>query len=244
MESTSASRTAAGLSLLFAADERPELDVLRAALEGCQTQAVIVREDDDGGAADLIVSGLGFEVDGLAPEAARPVTMPTDRYGFEGAVELAALESIRIFPGHALSGGVALPPVSKALLTLAAELAMKLPARAIHWHPADTLIEAREFSRSVLGWLAGGVFPAPGLIALQPLADGSVISRGLAHFIAQELSFRAAADPAALKLAAQVADLLVRSGPLTTFTQWRIQGALINAEPAREAKQILIWRAE
>jgi hypothetical protein len=244
MQSTSTQRIAAGLSLWFASGERPDLNTVRKALEGCQTQAMIVREDELGGEADLIVSGLGFEVDGLMPAVTIHPPLPPDRYGFDDAPGLDAVEAIRIYPGHALSGGLTLRPVAKALLAVAAELAMKLPVLAVHWHPADTLIEARHFSRSVLAWLAGGTFPAPGLVALSPLADGSVVSRGLAHFIAQELSLREAAGPEGAKLATQVVDQLVRSGPLSVFTQWRMQGTLVSAEPAREAKQILAWRAE
>lgn len=220
MESTQAQRIGAGLSLLFADEGRPDLAVLRAALAACQTSVGIVRSDEAEGTADLIVSGLLFEVDGLAP---------------------ARAEAVRVFPGHALSGGLTMRAVVRALLALAAELADRMRVAAVRWHPADITIEPRAFSRSVLAWLAGGAFPAPGLVALTPLADGSVVSRGLAHFTGQEVIVRGEGDAPAADLAPLVVDRLVREGPLHALTQWRLQGTLLNAEPAREAKQILVW---
>jgi hypothetical protein len=165
MVSSSAQRVGAGLSLLFAPGERPDVDALRAALEGCQTRAAIVHADEPCGTADVIISGLVFEVDGLASSPS----------------QVDAETAIRIVPGHALSGGVSLAPVTRALLALAAELAVSLPAQVVRWHPAATTIHAQAFSRSVLAWLAGGAFPAPGLVALTRLADGSIVSSGLAN---------------------------------------------------------------
>lgn len=201
-------------------------------------------EAADSGTAEMIVSGLIFEIDGLASTAAVVHFDPDNVNLSEHDPQSAAQAMIHIFPGHALSGGLTMGPVSRALLAIAAELALQLPVQSVEWHPAGTIIEAPEFSRSVLGWLAGGVFPAPGLVALMPLADGSVVSRGMAHFIGQELTLRGWSHPQRAKLAAHVVDQLVRSGPLMAFTQWRIQGTPVNAEPAPAAKQVLAWPAE
>jgi len=239
MESTRAQRIGAGLSLLFAPGARPSLDDLRAGLEACQTEAAIVHADEAHGVADVIVSGLVFELDGLQPAPALEASSSPDH-----TTSPADWEAVRMFPGHALSGGLAMAPVSRALLALAAELAGHLPVEAVQWHPARTTIEAAVFSRSVLAWLAGGAFPAPGLVALTQLADGSVVSRGLAHFVGQEVTLRQVSEAQGVKLAAQIVDRLVREGPLPELTQWRVAGTLVNAEPAREAKQVLVWAAE
>jgi hypothetical protein len=228
MVSSSAQRVGAGLSLLFAPGERPDVDALRAALEGCQTRAAIVHADEPCGTADVIISGLVFEVDGLASSPS----------------QVDAETAIRIVPGHALSGGVSLAPVTRALLALAAELAVSLPAQVVRWHPAATTIHAQAFSRSVLAWLAGGAFPAPGLVALTRLADGSIVSSGLAHFAGQEMTLRGEHDDHAVRLAALVVDEAVRNGAPLTFTQWRLRDMLLNVEPAREAKHFLVWRAQ
>jgi hypothetical protein len=243
MEGTSAQRVGAGLSLLFMPGERTDAAGLRDALEACQTQARILRANEKGGTAELIASGLMFEIDGLAPAAGKPASSPRESYGFAGAFKCEGLEAVRLYPGHHVSGGLSLDPVIRALLALAAELAVALPVRAVHWHPADTAIEPRAFSRAVLAWLAGGTFPALGLTALSALADGSVVSRGLAHFVGQELTLRGGAEAHRMKLAAQVVDQIVRNGPLRDYTEWRLQDTVLRAEPAREAKRIFVWPA-
>lgn len=250
MDSTSAQRIGAGLSFAFAPGERPDAATLRDVLAACQASAELVRADEQVGTAEIVASGLVFEVDGLAPASALPETVAEDRYGFgdhAAHAQSAWLEAVRFYPGHHLSGGVGLAPVIRTLLALAAELAGSMPVRAIHWHPAGTAIDPSDFSRTTLAWLAGGAFPAIGLTALSSLADGSVVSRGLAHFVGQELTLRGVAgrDPeASIRLAAQVVDHIIRVGPLTAFTQWRIQDTVFSAEPAREAKRILVWPAD
>ena len=243
MDDTKAQRVRAGLSLLFASDRRPDLAALRCALHDCQTQATIVHEDAARGFAELSVSGLIFEVDGLSPAVANAAPAHREIYGFADGLRVEGQAAIRLLPGHHLSGGLSLAPVIRALLALAAELAVSLPVTAVVWHPAETAIEPRAFSRSVLAWLAGGAFPAEGLTALLPLADGSVVTRGLAHFVGQEIMLRGDRVAPDLRLAAQVVDRVVRDGPLNAFTQWRMNDTLVCAEPAREARQILVWRA-
>lgn len=236
MASTSLDRIGAGLSLLFAPGERPRLDALLAALEDCQTQATIAHVHPDRGAADVIVSGLIFEVDGLAVASLTDIS--------DDLPSAEAEDAIRLFPGHSLSGGLSLAPVSRALLALAAELAVNLPVQAVRWHPGGTTSEASAFSRSVLAWLVGGSFPAAALVELTPLADGSVASCGLAHFVGQEVTVRGGDGIDGIQLAGAVVNRLVRDGPLAAFTQWRLLNTLMNAEPARQAKQILVWRAD
>lgn len=244
MEATTTRRIGAGLSLLFMPGQRPSLSELRNALEVCQIQAALVGADEGAGSAEIIASGLMFEIDGLSPDGRSPTGSPQDYYGFEGKAEFDGLEAVRLYPGHHLSGGITLEPVVRAVLALAAELAVALPVQAVHWYPANTAIEPRAFSRSVLAWLVGGAFPAFGLTALSALSDGTVVSRGLAHFVGQELTLRGGPDAERLKLAGQVVDQIVRTGPLQSYTQWRLHDLVLCAEPAREAQRIYVWPAE
>lgn len=246
MDDTSEQRAAAGLSLLFRAGQRPDADALEAALATCQASAELTRRDADAGAVEIVAAGLTFDCDGLAPLAPRRATEPGERYGWGHHPDLGGLEPLRIYPGPHLSGGLALAPVVRALLALAAELAVSLPVEAVMWHPAGTAIEPQRFSHTVLAWLAGGAFPAPGLVALNRLEDGSVISRGLAHLTGQEVAVRAGPqdEQAAIRRAAQIVSHLVQTGAVNAFTQWTIHGEPLCAEPAHRAGQVLVWRDE
>lgn len=240
-------RVSAGLSFLFTPGERPGAAILRSALEVCQAAACVTREEVEGGAVEVVANGLTFDIDGLAPAQTSGVDVSVGTFGFDEPEDAAGLEAVRFYPGHHLSGGVALAPVIRTQLALAAELAISLPVRAIHWHPADTLVEPRTFSRTVLAWLAGGAFPARSLTALSQLNDGSVVSRGLAHFVGQEMSLRSPVGKKGrrtLDLAAKVIDLVVRAGPLQALTRWTIAGEVLCAEPARQGREILVWPVE
>lgn len=240
MENTSARRIRAGLSFLFASGERPDAAGLEAALAACQTSARMVRRT--AGTAEIVASGLTFEVDGLAPG---PALRSKPGHEVQAAPDQADHDAVMIFPGHHLSGGASLAPVTRALLALAAELAVSLPVHVIHWHSADTVIEPPVFSRSTLAWLAGGAFPARNLTALTTLADGSVASRGLAHFVGQEVTVRGRPEDAeqTMRLAGQVVDRLVRTGPLEAFAEWTVQDRVLCVEPSRHAGQVLVWQA-
>jgi len=132
-------------------------------------------------------------------------------------------------------------------VALAAEIAVKLPARGVIWHPAATLIAPQEFAHGALAWLAGAAFPAGGLVALTASSDGSVASRGLAHFTGQELLLRnkpSESRKVALRLASQLVDRLVAHGEVTGIAEWEIAGEALCLEPARRADQLWIWRKD
>ncbi|WP_260923592.1 hypothetical protein [Novosphingobium sp. 9] len=67
---------------------------------------------------------------------------------------------------------------------------MRLPVVAVGWGPAETLMDPSYFARIVMNWLGGGAFPVLGLTAIAVASDGSVASRGLAHFTGQELQLQ------------------------------------------------------
>ncbi len=237
----------AGVSFLFRPGERPDRAALEQALAQCQAVASVTH-DDGAGQVEVLASGLAFMCDGLNP-ASVDSTGPgfvasAVPYGFSGEVDCGGHEAVRLYPGPHLSGGLALTPVVRALLALAAELAVSMPVAALYWQPADTLIEPRYFSRVVLAWLAGGAFPAAGLTAMTRLADGSVITRGLQHLIGYELTFRASAsdsDAVSLSGAAAAVDHLVREGAPKPLSELTIAGERSQAEPAPHARPVLGW---
>ncbi|MBB3941196.1 hypothetical protein GGR39_002864 [Novosphingobium fluoreni] len=237
----------AGVSFLFRPGERPDRAALEQALAQCQAVASVTH-DDGAGQVEVLASGLAFMCDGLNP-ASVDSTGPgfvasAVPYGFSGEVNCGGHEAVRLYPGPHLSGGLALTPVVRALLALAAELAVSMPVAALYWQPADTLIEPRYFSRVVLAWLAGGAFPAAGLTAMTRLADGSVVTHGLQHFIGYELTFRASAldgDAVSLSGAAAAVDYLMREGAPKALSELTIDRQRYQAETALHARQVLVW---
>ncbi|MET1756282.1 hypothetical protein ABVV53_12560 [Novosphingobium sp. RD2P27] len=246
MNITSVERSRAGLSLLFAPGERPDVSAMTAMLDACQTYATITRTDPAAGAVEIVAGGLAFDMDGLAPTRGEAVDSPLDHHGFADLPDFRLLEGVRLYPGHHLSGGMALSPVVRALLALAAEIAVGLPVRAVLWHPAHAATEPRAFSHSVLAWLAGGAFPTQSLTALSCHADGTVISRGLGHFSGQEAivsGMEQSTPEATLRIVAQVVGHLAQAAPLEALTELRIQNVPFCAEPAQLGTRVLVWPA-
>lgn len=242
---------AAGLSLLFPAGSRPDVLMLKTCLStldgGPVGASVGYQPDPQEGWVELIASGLTFDICGLAPAEGQEYARPSISYGFSAQGVAERLEGVELFPGGHIAAGAGLAPVVRTLIGLAANLALQLPVSAIAWHPAGTLIEPAYFARITMNWLAGGAFPALGLTALVQGQDGSIASRGLAHFIGQEVQVegRAGETPAdATKLAVRVIDYLVRSGPLKNICKIDTGAGTVRAEPSQFAGQIWVWRDE
>lgn len=237
-------RAAAGLSFLFRPGERPDELGLRAVLAASSADVQVVGES--AGTLELVSRGLTFDVDGLVPRPACPAPMARDGHGFAQQPDVAALEAVRLYPGHHLSGGLATAPVVHAMLALAAEIATGLPVQVVVWHPAEIAIEPGRFAHGALAWLAGGAFPAASLAALAPLADGSVVTRGLAHFVGQEIAVRGRAGEGAdqtLRVAAGVADRMVRQGRVESVCEYTVDGEVLQLEPSTRGHQVWVWRS-
>ncbi len=244
MSDSVTARAAAGVSFLFRAGERPDDAAWRAAVEACQARAQMVSANSAAGSAEVVLDGLTFDVDGLAPAPADILYNPP-KSGLGGEADLVGLEAVRLYPGHHLSGGLGMVPVVRALIALAAETAMRLPARAVCWHAADTVVGPQGFAHSAWAWLAGGAFPARVLTALTVLADGSVASRGLAHFTGQEMTLRCKPDEGAeqaLCLAERIVSHLVLHGRIAAITETEVAGETLCFEPAQRADHVWIWR--
>lgn len=253
-DSSAAPAPGAGLALLFHAGERPDADAIAQALEAGQAAGpaarVSHRPQDDAGWLELLASGLTFDLRGLAPAAAVAMAAlpegPHRRFGFAaGSAPAAAHEAIELVPANHILAGAGLQPVVRTLVGLAANLVLHLPVIAVHWQPADTLIEPRYFARLVLGWLGGGAFPALGLTALEPASDGSIATRGLAHFTGQEMQLegRVGESPAdTAKLAIRVIDHLVSQGRLAAPQRIGTGPDALLAEPSQVGRLVLVWR--
>lgn len=246
-----ASGEAGGISLLFRAGERPDADTVERLIGASRKSGLPARVSHrpagDAGWLEILASGLTFDLTGLAPGGSARIIKTQQSFGFEDGEGAAGCEAIAIVPSGHIASGAGLQPVVRTMMGMAANLALELPTCAVAWGPAGTVMEPRYFCRMVLNWLGGGAFPALGLAALFTGADGSMASRGLAHFIGQEMQLEAhpgesAAETA--KLAVRVIDHLVRLGPLTEAQTIDAGSQTLLAEPSQVGKLVLVWRED
>jgi hypothetical protein len=244
MSDSVTARAAAGVSFLFHAGERPDAAEWRHALGASQTRARMVREDGASGSAELVLDGLTFDVDGLPP-AAGVLLGALQSVDADGEPIVQDFEAVQVYPGHHLSGGLGMAPVVRALVALAAGIAVRLPVSAIYWHPAEALVKPQAFAHAAWAWLAGGTFPARVLTALTVLQDGSVASRGLAHFTGQEIMLKPRQGESAeqaLRIAEQVVAYLVAHGRVAAISDVIVGGELVCIEPAQRGAEVWVWR--
>ncbi|WP_239000578.1 hypothetical protein [Novosphingobium pentaromativorans] len=193
------------------------------------------RPDQAGDAIEVLSAGLAFEL--RLPDVPAPRGHP--------GTGVPAEEVIRIVPGGHVAAGLGLLPVVKALAGLTANLALHSPVAAISWDLAGTRVPPREFSSSVLNWLAGGPFPARSLTALSIRPDGSVVSEGLVQFSGQEMHLvgsQGEGEEATMRLAVGVVDQLVRQGRLQLPQELTVAGTGLLAEPSQFEDRVWIWR--
>lgn len=238
-----------GLSLLFRRGERPSADDIARLLDGSRGTGLLARvshrPDPEAGWLELLASGLTFDLIGLDPADPVQSAEAEQSFGFEDEPSLADWEAVGLLPSGHVVAGAGLQPILRTMTGLAANLALNLPVCAVHWRPADTLMEPRYFSRLVLNWLGGGAFPALGLTSLVQAQDGSLITRGLAHFTGQEMQLegRAGEAPAdTMKLAIRVIDHLVRHGRITEPGRIGNGPDALLAEPSQVGRLVLVWR--
>lgn len=243
----------AGLSLLFADGKRPSADDVERLLQSADVAGAAAHvsyrsPDDRDGLLELLVSGLTFDLCGLAP--ARPLPPPPRAHDFglgsDSRIE-GSLDAITLLPGHHLSGGYAMIPVVQAMLGLAGTIALPLEVEAVCWHPARSWMEPQYFSRVALGWLSGGPFPALGLTALEHTREG-VRSEGLSFFAGQELTVlrRENESPAdTAKLAVRFIDYIVTNGPFRREIEFEgPNGEMLTVTPSDFGKQVTVGRIE
>lgn len=235
-----------GLSLLFAAGQRPGVREIVRLAEASGTQpgfGIAHLPDPEHGWIELLAMGLSFDCSGLAPLDGLEPIRPRQMFGLSAAIEHEPLEAIVINPGPHLADGARLMPVVRGLVGIGARLAELEGVKAVCWNPAQSWMEAGYFRRVVDDWLHGGAFPALGLTTLEQRPDGSMVSSGLAFLTGQELFLvpkEGASAAETAKLAVRVIDELVYAGPLLESAQYAgPNGEELRAEP--EAGGTLAW---
>lgn len=219
------------LSVLFEPESVPSLSAVSGRASERATFSVSHSPAEAEGWAEVLVTGMTFDVAGLA--GGPLVAPPTIRFRFDLGLDFASagksgangdLVALTIAPGpHLGARGGAMIPVVRALCALAADLAGLDGAVAVCWHPAFSAMSPAHFIRMVHIWGEGGPFPALGLVAFQQSQDVRLRSIGLDHFIDQEfeLSAELSADwPTAMRLAARIVHRLIESGPVDGEQQW------------------------
>lgn len=238
-----------GVSLLFPAGSRPTTQALENLFESLELSGSMAQVShcgrDGEGWLEILVGGLIFDLRGLAPAQPAAVCEAHCHHGFAEGPPDGPLEAIELAPGPHIAAGGGLLPVVRTLAGLAANLALHLPIAAVAWHSAETWLEPRHFSRAVLNWLAGGTFPAPGLVALLPASDSGISSRGLRLFTGQEIQLASEAGERpedTMRFAVRAVDHLVRRGRLTRAEEIGGAGAPLLAEPSQYSDLVWVWR--
>lgn len=240
-----------GLSLLFAAGERPSAMDVERLLAGGETPGprarISHRPDDSQGWIEVLASGLTFDLAGLAP--AKGLSLPEIEYqfGISFDPDRFGLEAVTLFPGGHIAGGGGMIPVVRTMIGLAAAMALTLEVKAVCWHPARSCMEPGYFTRLAGNWLSGGPFPALGLTAVTATERGVMVSVGLDFFAGQEVRFEKQGElPRAevVKRVVRVINHIVDQGPITALQEIRdSDGRSLLAEPSRDGRHVRVWRS-
>ena len=223
------------LALLFERGARPSAEALAALAKrdgGFMLSHVPTGEP---GWLEALVTGLTFEVHGLAPDPAEPSRPVAHRYGLPAGRWEPGLEAVTLRPGPHLAGAGAMLPVVRGCVALGAALAALPGVEAAVWLPARVAMGTRYFIDAAQAWLGGGAFPALGLTALVDASDGGVESHGLAFFVGRELQvapWPGASGADLAKLAVRAIHLVVTGG--ATAVPGRLAG------PDGEALQLAV----
>ena len=243
------------LSLLFNPAARPSASVIRQFASKLGSFSIShdpVQADppdvDSIGWLELVANGLSFDLRGLVPGAAHPISSHVHRFDLPSGVEIGELEAVVLEAGPHLSGGETMLPVVRSQLWLATQLCQLPGLAAVGWEPARSLCSPAHFNASVTRWLEGGVFPGLGLTVLITSPDGGMHSEGLAFFTGQELRIEpelAENAWAAARLALRLIHELVGLGwldkpELVTGPE----GQVLRLEPSQNGRFVRVRLAE
>ena len=237
------------VSLLFAAGERPSAAAV-AVLSRTEASFSVSHEPSETVEGpywiELLSNGLAFDLVGLAGGDPAPMPVPGHLFGLPPDLDGARIRAVTLQPGHHLAAGAAMPPVLRALASLAAQLTELPGVQAVAWHPARCWSQPARFREAVRAWVNGGVFPAFYLAALAAAPDGGMQSEGLAQFIGQELRLEPElvgnrADAA--KLAVRLIHWLYEHGPLDTAERLSAPaGGEVRLEPSGNRRFVRAWK--
>ncbi len=186
--------------------------------------------------------GLTFDCRGLAPaEPPPPPPPPGQLFGLTGPI---TGEPIELALGPHLGEGSPLLPVIRVLCGLGATLATLPGLQAVRWRPAQSWMKPDYFIRAIGAWLAGGAFPALGLVSLQRDRDGTLASLGLDYLIGQELRFEPERNQSlveATRIAVRLIHQMAEGGAIASPTQLLgPDGESLLVLPDREGRQLRV----
>ena len=205
------------LAVLYAPGKRPSIDDVRRAGTDSGAFSITFEPGADAGWGELLVTGLTFDITGLAPGPGETLPAVAHRFGAtDGGND--DLEAVLLRPGAHLAGAAAMLPVVRGCVALAAALATQTGAQAVVWIPARTAMTPDYFAATIGDWLGGGAFPVLGLTALVPGGAG-LISEGLSFFTGQELEVSGGDLAHAGRVAIRMVHALVDHGPLSGRTR-------------------------
>lgn len=244
------------LAVLYAPGQRPSIDAVRLAGEASDAFALsfdprdrVSGDGDHGdhnqgastGWAELLITGMTFDVAGLAPGPAETMPSIAHRYGLVDNFSVAGLEAVLVQPGAHLAGAAAMLPVVRGCVALGAALATQTGAAAVVWIPARTVMAPDYFAATIGDWLSGGAFPALGLTSLVPGGAG-ITSEGLAFFTGQELEVAGNDLAHTGRVAVRMVHTLVGHGRLAAPTPLAgPEGEPLQAEPSDDGKWVRVW---
>ena len=248
------------LSLIFAPGQRPSADDVRRWAEirpGRAPGFAIHEVEPSSGNLELLVSGMAFNVVGLAPASPAPLPEVAHYYGFTQKPVFTAGEAITLTPGEQLRGMEHLLPVVRALAGVAARLValsdvmapdlMAPNPIAVAWHPARCAMAPTAFAIVTGNWLNGGAFPALGLTALFRDSAGAMCSEGLAFFIGRELRIEpdiGISTSVNAKIATRLINHLVGCGPIhQPFEFLGPNDEHLSVEPVGDDGFLRVWRS-
>ena len=202
------SASPAGLSFFFPTGRRPTRDDVTAAVATIDRMWISFdpadmpvgrsdgwsdRKDHRGAWLELMMSGMTFDLLGLAPLPGVAVPPARHRIGFRQTALIEQNEVVALVPGPHIADAANTLPVLRAMLDMGCLLARALGSvSAIGWRPASTLIDVDTFCIMVANWTKGGPFPAHGIVAFSLGEGNRLASEGLRFFIGRELRFDAA----------------------------------------------------
>jgi hypothetical protein len=231
---------AAVLAVLYERGRRPSIDAVRGAAQSSGAFAISHDPGVDAGWAEALVTGLTFDLCGLAPGAGEAVPPIAHRFGLAENWRHEALEAVLVKPGAHLAGAAAMLPVVRACVALGAALAEHTGAAAVIWIPARAAMTPDYFASTVADWQGGGTFPALGLTALVA-GESRMTSEGLTFFIGQEIEVIGSDLAHAGRIAVRLIHGLTAHGPLLVPTDLTgPDGEALLAQPSADGCKVRV----
>jgi hypothetical protein len=205
-----------------------------------------VARDDQPLWLELLCSGLGMDVIGIAPGPCVGFPEINNQFDLPQKPTVTSHDAVRLAPGQHLVAAENSPPVAKALIALARDLVHHFEdLEAVYWPASRSAIGRRFFESTTTAWLEGGPFPALGLTAFKESMDGAIQTSGLDFWIGQELRIEPPLSydkVAATRLGVRIVNQLVLVGGLEQAERIVApDGSRLLMRPSRNGKFVRVW---